>query len=55
MTDCLRPRLRYRLEDFEQVVKGELNLDEGELQLTGDLYRTFLKLEGEGKNHVWHP
>lgn len=46
-------RLRYRVEDFKQVVKGELNLDEGEQQLTGDLYRTFLKLEEEGKNHVW--
>ena len=46
-------RLRYRVEDFKQVVKGELNLDEGELQLTGDLYRTFLKLEEEDKNHVW--
>jgi len=46
-------RLRYRVEDFKQVVKGELNLDEIELQLTGDLYRTFLKLEEEGKNHVW--
>ena len=46
-------RLRYRVEDFEQVVKGELNLNEGEQQHTRDLYRTFLKLEKEGKNHVW--
>jgi len=46
-------RLSYRVEDFKQMVKGELNLDEGELQLTGNLYRTFLKLEKEDKNHVW--
>jgi len=46
-------RLRYRVVDFKQVVESELDLDEGELKLIGDLYRTFLKLEEEGKNHVW--
>lgn len=46
-------RIRYRVDDFEQVVKGELKLDEVELQLTRNLYKTFLKLEEEGKNHVW--
>jgi len=46
-------RLRYRCEEFKQVVKEELRLSEEELRLIGGLYKTFLKLEEEGKNHVW--
>ena len=46
-------RLRYKVQDFEQVVKNELKLDEGELEPTRNLYTTFLKLEEEDKNHVW--
>jgi methylase of polypeptide subunit release factors len=46
-------RLRYKADDFEQVVKKELNLDDEELRLVGVLYKAFLKLEDEGKNHVW--
>jgi methylase of polypeptide subunit release factors len=46
-------RLMYKPEDFEQVVVKELNLDESELRLVNNLYKTFLKLEKEGKNHVW--
>ena len=46
-------RLRYRVEDFKQVVKAELDLTDSELKLAGDLYERFLKLEEEGKDHVW--
>ncbi len=46
-------RLRYRVQDFDQVVKDVLKLDEGELEPTRNLYRAFLTLEEEGKNHVW--
>lgn len=46
-------RLRYRVEDFKQVVKSDLDLNENEEQLIGELYRAFLRLEEEGKNHVW--
>jgi hypothetical protein len=46
-------RLRYKGEDFEQVAKRELDLDESELGLAVRLYKTFLRLEEEGKNHVW--
>jgi methylase of polypeptide subunit release factors len=46
-------RLRYRLEEFRKVAKEELDLEDEELQLVGNLYGVFLKLEEEGKNHVW--
>lgn len=46
-------RLRYRIVDFKQMVENELDLDESELKIIGDMYKTFLKLEEEGKNHVW--
>jgi len=46
-------RLRYRVGEFKRIVKDALSLDEVELQLTGNLYKAFLKLEEEGKNHVW--
>jgi SAM-dependent methyltransferase len=46
-------RLRFRSEEFTKVVKEELDLDDEELRLVGGLYKTFLKLEEEGKNHVW--
>ncbi|MCW4046661.1 MAG: N-6 DNA methylase [Candidatus Bathyarchaeota archaeon] len=46
-------RLRYTVEDFLYVIKDELSLDENELRLTGALFKVFLQLEKEGKNHVW--
>jgi hypothetical protein len=46
-------RLQYRIEDFKRVVREELKMTEEELRLASTLYATFLKLEQEGKNHVW--
>ncbi|MEM2292063.1 MAG: N-6 DNA methylase [Nitrososphaerota archaeon] len=46
-------RLRYKPEEFKQVVSREFNLDQNELKLLGDLYSKFLELEEAGKNHVW--
>ncbi|MGB9914723.1 MAG: Eco57I restriction-modification methylase domain-containing protein [Candidatus Bathyarchaeales archaeon] len=46
-------RLRFKLEEFQKMVKDELNLKDEELHLVGSLYKTFLRLEEEGKNHVW--
>jgi hypothetical protein len=46
-------RLRYKCEEFKQVVKEELKLSEEELRLIADLYKSFLQLEENGKNHVW--
>jgi len=46
-------RLRYKLADFIAVAKKELDLSDEELKLVGTLYKTFLKLEEEGRNHVW--
>ena len=46
-------RLRYKLADFTEVTKKELDLSDEELKLVGTLYKTFLKLEEEGRNHVW--
>jgi len=46
-------RLRYKAEEFEQLVKSEFGLSESELRLAGLLYGTFLKLEDEGRDHVW--
>ncbi len=46
-------RLRYKAQDFKQVVLKEFDLDQNELKLLGDLYAKFLRLEEEGKNHVW--
>lgn len=46
-------RLRYRSEDFKQVVLREFSLEQNELKLLGDLYSKFLELEEAGKNHVW--
>jgi methylase of polypeptide subunit release factors len=46
-------RLQYRIEDFKRIAKEELKLTEEELRLASALYATFLKLEQEGRNHVW--
>ncbi|MGC9086432.1 MAG: Eco57I restriction-modification methylase domain-containing protein [Thermoproteota archaeon] len=46
-------KLRYKTEDFEQIVKNEFNLEENEMRLLVRLYETFLKLEEEGRNHIW--
>jgi len=46
-------RLRYKPDEFKQIVKEELKLNEEELRLVGSLYKDFLQLEKEGKNHVW--
>jgi len=46
-------RLKYKAQDFKQVVLKEFDLDQNELKLLGDLYAKFLKLEEEGRNHVW--
>jgi hypothetical protein len=46
-------RLRYKCEEFKQVIKEELKLSEDELRLIADLYKSFLQLEENGKNHVW--
>jgi SAM-dependent methyltransferase len=45
--------LRYKVDDFSQIVKNEFNLEEEELNLLVKLYETFLRLEEEGKNHIW--
>jgi len=45
--------LRYKVDDFSQIIKNEFNLEEDELNLLEKLYETFLKLEEEGKNHIW--
>jgi len=46
-------RMRYKPEDFKQVIEEDLRLKEQELALVADLYSAFLKLEREGRNHVW--
>jgi len=46
-------RLRYKCEEFKQVIKEELKLSEDELRLIAELYKSFLQLEKDGKNHVW--
>jgi len=46
-------RLRYKCEEFKQVIKEELRLGEDELRLIAELYKSFLQLEKDGKNHVW--
>jgi methylase of polypeptide subunit release factors len=46
-------RMRYKLADFSEVAGKELDLSDEELKLVGTLYKTFLKLEEEGRNHVW--
>jgi methylase of polypeptide subunit release factors len=46
-------RLKYSPKDFGEAIKGELELSEEELGLAKKLYKTFSKLEDEGKNHVW--
>jgi len=46
-------RLRYQPKDFTEVIKSELALNDGELKLVESLYKIFLKLEKEGRNHVW--
>lgn len=46
-------RLKYSPKDFGEAIKGELGLSDEELGLAKMLYKTFSKLEDEGKNHVW--
>jgi hypothetical protein len=46
-------RMRYKLADFTEVARKELDLSDEELKLVGTFYNTFLKLEEEGRNHVW--
>jgi methylase of polypeptide subunit release factors len=46
-------RLRYKTVEFCEVVKNELELNSEELGLAENLYRIFLKLEQQGRNHVW--
>ncbi len=46
-------RLRYKTDEFMLMVKNELRLEASGVRLVGDLYKTFLKLEEESKNHVW--
>ncbi|MDH7558581.1 MAG: N-6 DNA methylase [Candidatus Bathyarchaeota archaeon] len=46
-------RLRFKSEEFKKVIQEELDLADEELRLVINLYKTFLKLEEEGKNHVW--
>jgi type II restriction/modification system DNA methylase subunit YeeA len=46
-------RLKYTAKDFLDVIKDDLSLEADELQLVGELFKVFLQLENEGKNHVW--
>jgi len=46
-------RLRYKIDEFKHLAKEELDLNDEELRLVGSLYENFLKLEQEGRNHVW--
>jgi len=48
-----RVRLRYQPEEFKEGIREELRLNEEEVRLVGELYKTFLQLEENGKNHVW--
>lgn len=46
-------RLRYTPKEFSEGIRQELRLNEEEVRLVSGLYKTFLKLEEGGKNHVW--
>jgi type II restriction/modification system DNA methylase subunit YeeA len=46
-------RQRYSTDEFKQAVLKDFRLDKNELKLLASLYAKFLKLEQEGKNHVW--
>jgi len=46
-------RRKYKLEEFLEIIREELDLHDKDLQLVKNLYRIFLKLEIEGRNHVW--
>ena len=46
-------RLRYKPQEFNEIIMKDFGLSDNGLQLVGELYKTFLKLEEDGKNHVW--
>lgn len=39
--------------EFAALIKTKYSLEKEDAELIADLYETFLKLEKEGKNHVW--
>ncbi|MEM2236851.1 MAG: N-6 DNA methylase [Candidatus Caldarchaeum sp.] len=44
---------RYTVKEFKGLLAGRFNLADEDLQILGELFDVFLKLEVEGKNHVW--
>ncbi|MEM2652350.1 MAG: N-6 DNA methylase [Candidatus Caldarchaeum sp.] len=44
---------RYTVNEFKGLLAGKFNLADDDLQILGELFDVFLKLEVEGKNHVW--
>ena len=46
-------RLKYKPEEFKQLIQEGFGLSQDELSILVNLYGKFLKLEEEGKNHVW--
>ncbi|MEM2651910.1 MAG: N-6 DNA methylase [Candidatus Caldarchaeum sp.] len=44
---------RYAVNEFKGLLAGRFNLADDDLQILGELFDVFLKLEVEGKNHVW--
>jgi len=46
-------RMKYKVEDFRQMIKEDFTTDENQISLITKLYENFLRLEKEGKNHVW--
>ncbi|MEM1947953.1 MAG: N-6 DNA methylase [Candidatus Caldarchaeum sp.] len=44
---------RYTIKEFKGLLAGRFNLADDDLQILGELFDVFLKLEVEGKNHVW--
>lgn len=46
-------RMKYKPDDFKEVIKDDFTTDENQIFLITKLYENFLRLEKEGKNHVW--
>ena len=46
-------RLGYRAGEFKQIIIEKIPINNTELTRVVELYQIFLKLEREGKNHIW--
>jgi len=44
---------KYSPEEFKALIKKKFKLEDNKLYLISELFKIFLKLEKEGKNHVW--